>query len=164
MGDAFANMAAWSNNWVWGMPLIVLTVLTHCAGLILIHQNVVLRIEATSSRRRPVALIAEIVASAVLLLTILHAIEAGVWAAAYVALDARPDFASAMLYSLSAMTAYGHVRSDDRVPVLGPPEQLSDQREGKRAKGGGDASSQRPIVTGGVGRDRRVSTAVREFR
>ena len=43
-----------------------------------------------------------------LLLTILHAIEAGVWAAAYVALGARPDFASAMLYSLSAMTAYCH--------------------------------------------------------
>ena len=27
---------------------------------------------------------------------------------AYVTLGARPDFASAMLYSLSAMTSYGH--------------------------------------------------------
>jgi ion channel len=35
-------------------------------------------------------------------------IEAGAWAVAYVALGARPDFASAMLYSLSAMTTFGH--------------------------------------------------------
>ena len=107
-GNAFADTAAWSNNWVWGAPLIVLTVLAHCAGLVLIHQNVVLKIQATSSRSRPFVLIAEIVAIAVLLLTILHAIEAAAWAAAYVALGARPDAASAMLYSLSAITAYGH--------------------------------------------------------
>jgi len=31
------------------------------------------------------------------------------WAAAYVALGARPDLASAILYSLNAMTSYGHV-------------------------------------------------------
>jgi hypothetical protein len=45
---------------------------------------------------------------AVLLLTVLHAVEAGGWAGAYVALGARPDIVSAMLYSLSAMTSYGH--------------------------------------------------------
>jgi hypothetical protein len=44
----------------------------------------------------------------VLLLTVLHAVEAGAWAGAYVALGAPPDIASAMLYSLSAMTSYGH--------------------------------------------------------
>ena len=108
MRDAVADTGAWSTNWVWAMPLILVTVLAHCAGLVLIHQNVVLRIQATSSRRRPLVLIAEIVAIAVLLLTILHAIEAAAWAAAYVALGARPDAASAMLYSLSAITAYGH--------------------------------------------------------
>jgi hypothetical protein len=44
----------------------------------------------------------------VLLLTVLHAAEALAWARAYVALGARPDLASAILYSLSAMTSYGH--------------------------------------------------------
>ena len=107
-GNAFADTAAWSNNWVWGTPLIVLTVLMHCAGLVLIHQNVVLRFEATARHRWPAALMAEIVAIVVLLLTILHAIESAAWAVAYVALGARSDAASAMLYSLSAMTAYGH--------------------------------------------------------
>jgi hypothetical protein len=52
--------------------------------------------------------LAALVAPIVLLLTLLHGIEAGVWAAAYVGLGARPDFASAMLYSLSAMTTFGH--------------------------------------------------------
>jgi hypothetical protein len=52
--------------------------------------------------------LAAIVAPTVLLLAVLHGIEAGAWAGAYVALGARPDFASAMLYSLSAMTTYGH--------------------------------------------------------
>ncbi len=43
-----------------------------------------------------------------LAITALHALEAGVWAFVYVALDALPDWRSAMLYSLSAMTSYGH--------------------------------------------------------
>ena len=33
---------------------------------------------------------------------------AAAWAAAYVALHALPDFGTAMLYSLNAITAYGH--------------------------------------------------------
>jgi hypothetical protein len=39
------------------------------------------------------------------MLTVLHAVEAVAWAGAYVALSARPDFGSAMLYSLGAMTS-----------------------------------------------------------
>ena len=51
---------------------------------------------------------AVLVALTVLLLTLLHGVESVAWAVAYVALGARPDFASAMLYSLSAMTTFGH--------------------------------------------------------
>jgi hypothetical protein len=40
--------------------------------------------------------------------TFLHAVEAGVWAVAYRILGALPDSKSAMLYSLSAITTYGH--------------------------------------------------------
>jgi hypothetical protein len=28
---------AWSNNWAWGLPLIILTVLVHAFGLVLIR-------------------------------------------------------------------------------------------------------------------------------
>ena len=44
----------------------------------------------------------------ILLVTILHGFEGVIWAAAYRFLDALPDGRSAMLYSLSAMTTYGH--------------------------------------------------------
>jgi hypothetical protein len=43
-----------------------------------------------------------------LLCTILHGIEGAIWAAAYRFLNAIPDERSAMLYSISAMTSYGH--------------------------------------------------------
>ena len=48
------------------------------------------------------------VVAIVLLVTVLPALESGAWAFAYVALGASPDFRIAMLYSLSAMTSYGH--------------------------------------------------------
>jgi hypothetical protein len=44
----------------------------------------------------------------VTLATILHGVEGAVWAGAYRLLGALPDFRSAMLYSLSAMTSYGN--------------------------------------------------------
>jgi hypothetical protein len=40
--------------------------------------------------------------------TFLHAVEAGVWAVAYRSVVALPDGKSAILYSSSAMTTYGH--------------------------------------------------------
>jgi hypothetical protein len=40
--------------------------------------------------------------------TLLHGIEAGIWAVAYRVLGAMPDNKSALLYSLSAITTYGH--------------------------------------------------------
>jgi hypothetical protein len=43
-----------------------------------------------------------------LLATVLHGIEAATRAVAYRFLGALPDTKSAMLYSLSAMTSYGH--------------------------------------------------------
>ena len=47
-------------------------------------------------------------AVAVLLATVLHAVEAAVWAESFWLLGAVPDTKSAMLYSLNAMTTYGH--------------------------------------------------------
>ena len=40
--------------------------------------------------------------------TILHAIEGMIWAVTYRVLGALADNKSAMLYSLNAMTSYGH--------------------------------------------------------
>ena len=99
---------AWSNNWAWGLPLIVLTVLVHAFGLVEIRDRIVLRLPIVLRARRSSMVLAVLMVVSVLLLTVLHAVEAVAWAGAYVALGARPDLASAMLYSLSAMTSYGH--------------------------------------------------------
>jgi len=53
-----------------------------------------------------------IMGATTLLATVLHAIEAGLWAVAYQLLDALPDYKSAMLYSLNAITSYGHTALD----------------------------------------------------
>ena len=45
---------------------------------------------------------------AVIFVTGLHTIEGAIWAAAYRYLGAIADNKSAMLYSLSALTTYGH--------------------------------------------------------
>lgn len=103
-----AAAEAWSNNWAWGLPLIVLTVLVHAFSLVVIRDRVVLELPLLLRARRSGVVLALLMVVTVLMLTVLHAVEAGAWAGAYVALGARPDFASAMLYSLSAMTTYGH--------------------------------------------------------
>jgi hypothetical protein len=91
-----------------GLPLIVLTVLVHALALVEIRDRVVLQVPLVLRARRSSVVLAVLMVVTVLLLTVLHAVEASAWAGAYVALGARPDVASAMLYSLSAMTSYGH--------------------------------------------------------
>jgi hypothetical protein len=99
---------AWSNDWAWGLPLIVLTVLVHAFALVEIRDRIVLGLPLVLRARRSSMVLAVLMIVTVLVLTVLHAIEASAWAGAYVILGARADFASAMLYSLSAMTTYGH--------------------------------------------------------
>jgi len=55
-----------------------------------------------------VSLFALVMGVAILLVTALHGIEGVAWAIAYWFLGAMPDAKSAMLYSLNAMTTYGH--------------------------------------------------------
>ena len=104
----FEDAETWSNDWAWSLPLIVLTVLAHAFGLALIREQVVLRLSLGFGGHRSSFALAAIIAPTVMLITVLHGVEAGAWAIAYVVLSARADFASAMLYSLNAMTTYGH--------------------------------------------------------
>ena len=102
---------AWSNDWAWGLPLVALTVLVHAFSLVVIRDRVVLELPLFLRARRSDFVLALLMIVTVLLLTVLHAVEASAWAGAYVLLGARADFSSAMLYSLSAMTSYGHAVS-----------------------------------------------------
>jgi hypothetical protein len=96
------SIAPWGVDWAWGLPLIVLTVSLHVAGLSLLRrlcgrfQQLLLMCRTCS------------VAGVTIIIVFLHAIEATIWAGAFRALDALPDSRSAALYSLNALTAYGH--------------------------------------------------------
>jgi len=98
----------WGADWAWGLPLIVLTVVIHVIGLGLINQRVDRVSGGTIVCRHPTSAFVLVMGVTTLLATMMHGIEAGIWAVAYRLLDAMRDNKSAMLYSLNAMTSYGH--------------------------------------------------------
>ena len=120
-------MAAWHVNWAWGLPLIVLNVVIHVLGLGLINEQIVGRVSHRLNPMRLTALFVVVMAAAALMATVLHAIEGTAWAVAYLGLGALPDVRTAMLYSLSAITSYGHAQIllDPRWQMLGALEALN---------------------------------------
>jgi len=102
------NPAAWRADWAWGLPLIVLIVVIHVSWLGLLSQRAVHIAGLIVERRHPRLAFVVAAGTTTLLATCLHAIEAAIWAAAYLLLGAIPDVKSSMLYSLNAMTSYGH--------------------------------------------------------
>jgi hypothetical protein len=104
MNDA----TAWNGNWAWSLPLIVLSVIFHVMGLGFANVKMVQVLTLVKSHRHFIYIFAMVMGAATLWAISLHAIEAGLWATAYRLLGAMPDDKSAILYSLSAMTTYGH--------------------------------------------------------
>ena len=98
----------WNGDWAWSLPLIVVNVMFHAVGLAFINQQIVRARRFVSGRRNHLLLFALVMGATTLSVTLLHATEAGIWAAVYWTLDALPDGKSAVLYSLGAMTTYGH--------------------------------------------------------
>jgi hypothetical protein len=98
----------WNNNWVWALPLIVLTVVLHVIVLGLINTRVVAELKKYRDRRRFMLRFVVVMGIVTFLATLLHAGEAAIWAGAYHELGALPNIREALLYSLSALTTYGH--------------------------------------------------------
>ena len=98
----------WIADWAWSLPLILLTVVIHVFGLGVINEKVVRTLSCSTGRRGLVPRFAIVMGAAVLLMTGLHGIEGLAWAAAFLFLGAVPDAKAGMLYSLNAMTTYGH--------------------------------------------------------
>ncbi|HTY54071.1 MAG TPA: hypothetical protein VMB26_02665 [Candidatus Binataceae bacterium] len=102
------QVGVWAGDWVWSVPLIVLTVAIHVCGLALIGERVVHVLGQAEEHRRFLFKFGAVMGGTSLLATALHGLEAGIWAFAYRIVDALPDQRSAMLYSLNALTSYGH--------------------------------------------------------
>jgi hypothetical protein len=102
------NVGSWIGDWAWSLPLIVLTVVIHVCGLAITGEKVVAVLSKSVDNRRFLQKFAMVMGGTALLATLLHGIEGAIWALAYRFLGALPNFRTAMLYSISAMTAYGH--------------------------------------------------------
>ena len=95
-------------DWAWSLPLIVLIVVFHVLGLGFINAYVLRILTVVKSHRNYMTIFSLVMGVTVLLATALHGLEATIWALAYRLLGAVPDNRSAMLYSLEAITTYGH--------------------------------------------------------
>jgi MFS superfamily sulfate permease-like transporter len=102
------SVLVWDGDWAWALPLIVVNVVIHVAGLGIINREALRIVGLVRTHRNFNILFAIVMGVTTLLATLLHAIEAGIWAIVYWALGAVPDSKSAMLYSLNAITTYGH--------------------------------------------------------
>ncbi len=104
------ELAPWHLAWACSVPLIVLNVVIHICGLVAIQSRLTPALGGLPGRRERVTRFAVVMGLTVAAITVLHAIEGTMWAAAYRIVGAIPDFGQAMLYSIDAITTYGHAR------------------------------------------------------
>lgn len=117
----------WTSDWLWGCPLIVVTVTLHTLGLAYTSRKAILIRNKMEQHCSPRVGFAFVISGITLLATVLHGMEAAIWGIAYLALGALSKVPSAMLYSLSAMTTYGHhnLYLEKRWLLLGAIEALN---------------------------------------
>jgi len=121
------DLSPWGGDWVWSLPLIAATVAIHSLGLGMIDTRVSLALDSNKKNRTPGRFSILIMGGTALCTTVLHGVEASLWAAAYVLVGALSDRRIAMLYSLSAMTSYGHANLflQSRWQLMGALEALN---------------------------------------
>jgi hypothetical protein len=121
------DIAIWSSDWVWSLPLIVLTVVMHVIGLGFIIERVIGVADRAAEHRRFMPMFVTVMCVTAALATLLHGIEAATWGLAYRLLGALPDNRTAMLYSLSAITSYGHAELflENKWKLMGALEALN---------------------------------------
>ena len=98
-------------NWIWGLSLIALTIAIHATAVVMLALlDVRLRVRLEERRLglgSVILIVTGLVAAAGLALTVLHGIEAAIWAAAFLWLGAIDSPLDAILYSLDSMSTRG---------------------------------------------------------
>jgi len=104
-----------------------MTVIIHVFGLGLIGRGAGRLTGGKFEHRHPTTTFVAILGATTLLATSLHALEAGIWGVAYLQVGALADPRSAMLYSLNAITSYGHdnIFLEDHWRLMGAMEALN---------------------------------------
>jgi hypothetical protein len=96
---AMNGATVWNSSWAWSILLVVSTVIVHVIALGLFNVKMVQVLTAARGRPHFIYAFALGIGGTAIWATCLHAIEAGIWAAAYRLLGALPDGETAMLYS-----------------------------------------------------------------
>src|SRR5208337_2397244 len=100
-----------NSSWMWGVSLIVLTVTIHVTGVVSLALAMIrirLRLEVRHLGLAYVMpTVIGVIATIGLLLTVLHMMEAAIWATSYLRLGAFDTPSDAILFSLGSMTTVG---------------------------------------------------------
>ena len=109
-GIAAVTAGGWSQDWLWGVFMIVLTVTLHTGCLVLLG-DLLIRLEPLLSRwlghRRLLGIIV-LTASLSLAVALLFSLAAMLWALAYLLVGAFLHFHVAVYYSLTMITTTGY--------------------------------------------------------
>jgi len=101
-------MSFWEHDWAWSLPLIVATIVVHVVVLGFVARMGMVLLARWDERGESIFMFCALLGIIALLATILLAFEAIAWGLTYMSLGALPDSRAAILYSLNAITAFGH--------------------------------------------------------
>ena len=98
-------------SWEWGLLLTVLTMAMHAGAVVMmacVSMSLRLRLESRSlNLMHVVVILVCLIGVFGLLLAVLHGIESGIWAAAYLWLGALDTPTDALLFSIDSMSTRG---------------------------------------------------------
>lgn len=116
----------WGVDWGYGIPMILASIAFHVTGLVAI-EYVLQTVDRRRTKPRSIFLFLLIILVTAIAALLMHIIEATAWAFLYLHIGAMPDLQMAMLYSLNALTSYGHTtaRLDDDWRLLGAIESMN---------------------------------------
>jgi hypothetical protein len=120
-------MSLWEHDWAWSLPLIVGTIVTHVLVLGYVTRKGTMILTRWGERGESILLICVLLGIIALLATVLLAVEAIAWGLTYLRIGALHDTQAAILYSLNAITAFGHtdLRLAPRWELMGALEALN---------------------------------------
>ena len=120
-------LAPWRSDWLWSIPLIVVTIVFHSYALGLLSRGLLILLKDDRKKRLTHALSVFVVGGSSLCTICLHGLEAWMWSVAYHLLGTLGgDRKDAMLYSISVMTTVGgtNLHLEPGWALMGPLEAL----------------------------------------
>jgi hypothetical protein len=123
-------IAPWRSDWLWSIPLIVVTIVFHASALGLLSRRLRILLKDEGDKRITRALSISVVGGSSLCTICLHGFEAWMWSVAYHLLGTLGplggDRKDAMLYSISVMTTVGGtpLHLEPKWAIMGPLEAL----------------------------------------